>query len=183
TAGRHIMAGELEAAGSAVVRSLRRISQDVDAALHQASTYNQRLALRAAEERLDGLLQELTRSGAWYAVRFGAVVASWRRIVAAHIQHVATEAASRQEIDSPSIPGLPLTPRQAIFVGRTDIGARIEQLLLDRRHPPLLLYGQRRMGKTSLLHHLGRLLPSTIVPLFVDMHWAVSRASNDASLL
>src|SRR5262249_11089828 len=120
TAGRHIMAGELEAPASAVLRSLRRISQDVDAALHQASTYNQRLALRAAEERLDGLLQELTRSGVWYAVRFSAVVTSWRHIVVAYIQHVTTEAASRQEIDSPYVLGVPLTPQQAIFVGRTD---------------------------------------------------------------
>jgi len=39
---------------------------------------------------------------------------------------------------------------------------------LDQRQPPLLLYGQRRMGKTSLLHNLGRLLPSTIVHLYID---------------
>jgi len=67
-------------------------------------------------------------------------------------------------------------------VGRTDISARIEQLLLDRRRPPLLLYGQRRMGKTSLLNNLGRLLPSTIVPLFVDLQGAAA-ARDPAGLL
>jgi hypothetical protein len=55
-------------------------------------------------------------------------------------------------------------------------------LLLDRRRPPLLLYGQRRMGKTSLLNNLGRLLPTTVVPLFVDLQGA-SRARNHAGLL
>src|SRR5207253_4522042 len=73
-----------------------------------------------------------------------------------------------QEIDNPYIFSVPLVEHQDLFVGRADIAARIEQLLLDRRRPPLLLYGQRRMGKTSLLRNLGRLLPSSTVLLFVD---------------
>ena len=32
---------------------------------------------------------------------------------------------------------VPLTEQQEIFVGRAHISARIEQLLLDRRRPPL----------------------------------------------
>jgi hypothetical protein len=60
------------------------------------------------------------------------------------------------------------TDQEEILIGRSDIVARIEQLLLDRRRPSLLLYGQRRVGRTSLLRNLGRLLPRTIVPLFVD---------------
>jgi GAF domain-containing protein len=89
----------------------------------------------------------------------------------------------RQEIDSPYIIGVPLTEQQEIFVGRADISARIEQLLLDRRRPPLLLYGQRRMGKTSLLNNLGRLLPSTIVPLFVDLQGPAAQSSDHVGLL
>ena len=76
-----------------------------------------------------------------------------------------------------------LTEQQEIFTGRTDIGTRIEQLLLDRRRPPLLLYGQRRMGKTSLLNNLGRLLPSNIIPMFVDLQGPVSSASDSAGFL
>jgi hypothetical protein len=88
--------------------------------------------------------------------------------VANHLQKLAQVVEQSQEIDNPYIVGVPLTEQQEIFVGRADIVARIEQLLLDRRRPPVLLYGQRRMGKTSLLRNLGRLLPQTIVPLFVD---------------
>ncbi|MEB3178249.1 MAG: AAA family ATPase, partial [Nostocaceae cyanobacterium] len=59
----------------------------------------------------------------------------------------------------------------------------IEQLILDRRRPPLLLYGQRRMGKTSLLNNLGKLLPNSIIPLFIDLQGAPSQASNHAGFL
>jgi AAA+ ATPase superfamily predicted ATPase len=39
------------------------------------------------------------------------------------------------------------------------------------------------MGKTSLLNNLGRLLPSTIIPMFVDLQGAPSSASNHAGFL
>jgi AAA+ ATPase superfamily predicted ATPase len=39
------------------------------------------------------------------------------------------------------------------------------------------------MGKTSLLNNLGRLLPNTIIPMFVDLQGAPSSASNHAGFL
>ncbi len=179
-AHRNSEAGELIGPASALLRSFNRISRDVDAALAQASAYNQRLALSAIEDRLDSLLRELTRSNERYAVRFRPIVTAWRQIIAAHVRQLAETVELHQEIDNPYVIGVPLTERQEIFVGRTAISARIEQLLLDRRRPPLLLYGQRRMGKTSLLNNLGRLLPSTIVPLFIDLQGPASHASDHA---
>ncbi|MBK8986107.1 MAG: ATP-binding protein [Chloroflexi bacterium] len=178
-----LAAGELSGPASALLRSFSRISRDVAAALNQESAYNQRLALNAVEDRLDGLLRELTRSSERYADRFRPIAAAWRAVVAGTHQQLVAEAELRQEIDSPYIIGVPLTERQAIFVGRADVSARIEQLLLDRRQPPLLLYGQRRVGKTSLLNNLGRLLPSTIIPLFVDLQGPATRASDEAGFL
>jgi len=168
---------------SALLRSFSRISQDVDAALKQESAYNQRLALSAVEDRLDGLLRELTRSSERYAARFRPIAAQWRQTIADHIRALAETVEQRQEIDSPYVIGVPLTEQQEIFVGRSDVSARIEQLLLDRRRPPLLLYGQRRMGKTSLLNNLGRMLPSTIVPLFVDLQGPAARATDHGGFL
>jgi hypothetical protein len=176
-------AGDLEGPASALLRSFGRLSRDVDAALHQEGTYNQRLTLSAVEERLDALVREVTRSSERYALRFGPIATAWRQVVAAHVQALAADVELRQEIDNPYIIGVPLTAQQDIFVGRSDVSARIEQLLLDRRRPPLLLYGQRRMGKTSLLNNLGRLLPSTIVPLFVDMQGPAVQAANHAGFL
>jgi hypothetical protein len=174
---------DLEDPVNSLLRSFSRLSQDVDAALHQESAYNQRLVLSAVEDRLDSLLRELTRSRERYAFRFRPIAANWRQIVADKARELSATAEQRQEIDSPYIIGVPLTEQQEIFVGRTDVSAYIEQLLLDRRRPPLLLYGQRRMGKTSLLNNLGRLLPSTIVPLFVDLQGPASHASDHAGFL
>jgi hypothetical protein len=178
-----LVISELEDSVSALFRSFDRISEDVEAALNQFSAFNQRLALNAAADRLDGLLRELTRSSDKYAVRFRPIAQRWSRIIALHLNELTKAAELRQEIDSPYIIGVPLTERQEIFVGRTDISSRIEQLLRDQRRPPLLLYGQRRTGKTSLLNNLGRLLPSTMIPLFVDLQGPVSRASDHAGFL
>jgi hypothetical protein len=109
-------------------------------------------------------------------------VIQWQHIVDEYIVFLVKSAELRQEIDNPYIIGIPLTAHQEIFVGRTDISRQIENLLLDRRRPPLLLYGQRRMGKTSLLNNLGRLLPKTIIPLFVDLQGPVSYASDHIGL-
>ena len=39
------------------------------------------------------------------------------------------------------------------------------------------------MGKTSLLNNLGKLLPNSIIPMFVDLQGAPSSASNYSSFL
>ena len=178
-----MVAGELSNAASALLRTFHRIGVDLEAALAQEGLYNQRLALTAVEERLDGLLRELTRSNERYAVRFLAIAELWWELVHEAIATLTALADERQEIESPYVIGVPLTAQQEIFVGRADICERIEQLLRDQRHPPLLLYGQRRMGKTSLLNNLGRLLPSTIVPLFVDLQGPVALAGDHAAFL
>lgn len=180
---RHLTDRELPGPATALFRRVSRISQDIDAALQQTRPYTQRLGLRAAEERLDALVRELTQSSEPYAERFRRIVMRWQETVADHQRQLAEAVERRQEIESPYIIGIPLTEQQELFVGRTDISARIEGLLLDRRGPPILLYGQRRMGKTSLLNNLGRLLPSTIIPLFVDLQGPASSASDHAGFL
>lgn len=165
---RRLAAGELAGPASALLRALGYASRDIESGLNQTTAYHQRLALCAIAEQLNNLARELTASSETYAPRFLPVVNRWRQLVDNHLHQLAEAVERSQEIDNPYIVGVPLTAEQEIFVGRADIVTRIEQLLLDRRCPPLLLYGQRRMGKTSLLRNLGRLLPRTIVPLFVD---------------
>ncbi len=180
---RSLPTGEFMSQVSALLRSLSRVSRDVEAALAQESTYNQRLALDAVEERLDGLIRELTRSSEPYALRFQPIAVTWRTTIADHLQTLTRAVESRQEISNPYVVGIPLTEHQEIFVGRSDVSERIEKLLLDIRCPPLLLYGQRRTGKTSLLNNLGKLLPSTIIPLFVDLQGPTSLAKNYTGFL
>ncbi|MEH2155222.1 AAA family ATPase [Nostoc sp.] len=182
-AHRSVVIGELENEVSPLLRIFSRISEDVDAALNQPSAYNQRLVLRSVVDKLNLHLQNFTRSSDKYTVRFYPIIKSWREIVINYIDELAKITELHQEIDSPYIIGVPLIREQEIFTGRDDIGLRIEQLLRDRRRPPLLLYGQRRMGKTSLLNNIGKLLPSNIIPMFVDLQGAPSSASDHAGFL
>ncbi|MEH1935608.1 MAG: AAA family ATPase [Nostoc sp.] len=182
-AHRNLVIDELRSEISPLLRIFSRISEDVDAALNQASAYNQRLLLRDVADKLNLQLQNFARSSDKYTVRFYPIIKSWREIATNYADELAKITELRQEIDSPYIIGVPLTLEQEIFTGRDDIGLRIEQLLRDRRRPPLLLYGQRRMGKTSLLNNIGKLLPSNIIPMFVDLQGAPSSASDHASFL
>jgi hypothetical protein len=174
---------EFEGRVGAHIARFLQISRDIEAALQLHHAFNQRQALGSVEERLGFLLWELSRTKPPKAARMRAIGTRWRRVVADQVQALSESVEQRQEIDSPYIIGVPLTEEQEIFVGRTDTSARIEGLVLDRRRPPILLYGQRRMGKTSLLYNLSRLLPSTIVPLFVDLQGPATRASDHAGFL
>ena len=167
----------------ALLTNFSHISQDVDAALNHGSAYNQRQALKGVEERLSAMIRDLTRADAPYAVRFRPTAVRWRQIVADRIQELAQVTQALQEINSPYVIGMPLTEQQEVFVGRTAICEEIEHFLLESHGPPLLLYGQRRMGKTSLLNNLGRMLPSTILPLFVDLQGPAAWSSDHAGFL
>lgn len=171
-----LAAGELTGPASSLLRSLRRISQDVAAALEQYSPYHQQSLFKEVEKDLESLLREFTRSSEKYAERFRPIVESWRQLVSAHILECATQYDG--EIDNPYVVGTPLSAAQEIFVGRTDISKRLERFL-HKPGPPLLLYGQRRIGKTSLLKNLTRLLPSSIVPIFVDLQGTIAGTTNE----
>jgi len=167
---------------STLVRTFSQISQDVETALMQTSLYHTRLALSPLRDRLNSLERELMLTNETYAARFTPIAGRWRRIVDESMESMARLVESRQEIENPFICGTPLNEHQQVFVGRTDVLAQIEQLVLDPRRPPLLLYGQRRMGKTSLLLNLGRILPQRIIPLFVDCQ-GLAGLNNYAELL
>jgi hypothetical protein len=173
---------ELESPVRELLRRFNSLSEDVNAALNQQSTYNQRSRFRTVSDLIDINLREFNRSSHRYASRFSPINKHWGEIILDYERELALATELRQEIDSPYIIGAPLTQKEEIFTGRTKIGSRIEQLLLDRRRPPLLLYGQRRMGKTSLLNNLGRLLPNSIIPLFVDLQGPVSSTTDHAGL-
>ncbi|MCC3418338.1 MAG: ATP-binding protein [Microcoleus sp. PH2017_29_MFU_D_A] len=175
---RNLALGELNSPASFFLSCFSHISKNVEAVLKQTSSYNQCSDIKPIAERLtDLLIRHLTPGTDKYTVRFRPIAISWYKIVTNY------ESELTQAIDSPYIIAVPLTEQQQTFTGRTDISRRIEQLLLDRRRPPLLLYGQRRMGKTSLLNNLGRLLPSNIIPMFVDLQGPVSSASDSAGFL
>lgn len=159
------------------VRTFSNLSQIIAETLRQNSNYYIRLDLLDIEEKLESLLRDLNRANETYALRLRPIALAWRQTVEDYRQQLA-EQLEVMEISNPYIIGNPLDINQPLFVGRSDIGAQIEHFLRRPNTPPLLLYGQRRMGKTSLLLNLSRLLPSTILPLFVDFQSVASNAEN-----
>ena len=59
-------------------------------------------------------------------------------------------------VDNPYVVGKPLTPAsESLYMGREDVFMWVEENLLGKTQPhTLILYGQRRMGKTSTLYQL-----------------------------
>ena len=173
---------ELTATVNDPLNRFSRFSQEAEAILAQENLYYRRLALANLAQRLNRWQRELGLSDGPYLARFYNVASLWYTVILELETRLRQEAETERLIENPYIFGVPLTSEQEIFVGRADIVTRIEQLLLDHQRPPVLLYGQRRMGKTSLLHNLKRLLSSRIVPLFVDGE-ALEGAKDYAELL
>jgi hypothetical protein len=178
-----LIVSEVASPVDTIYRNFSNISADVERVFGQSSLYNQRIALKTIITKLNNFIHELTVSNDKYAIRFRPIAQRWQNIIELHIQDLIKESELRQEIDSPYIIGVPVTNRQQLFVGRISMSERLEKLLLDRRSPPLLLYGQRRTGKTSLLNNLGRLLPTSIIPLFVDLQGSISSAKDHTGFL
>ena len=152
----------------AMVHAFSQISHDVDSALNHSSAYQTRLTLGRVRDSLNSFQRELILSPKKQTTRFNRVTAIWGGIVENGFEQLAHEASYLKEIDNPYICGMPLNSQQEVFVGRADIMARLERLLMDPYRPPLHLYGQRRMGKTSLLLNLDHYLPSSIISVFFD---------------
>lgn len=163
-----LITGELTGQINGLLHSFSRLSQDVHAALNQVAVSHQRLALNAIQRRLDTLHYELSVSPNPFARRFQRVAEQWQQIVANYGRDLARAVELRQEINNVYLYSVPLTAQHQTFVGRTKLAIHLEQLLLRQEAPTVLLYGQRRMGKTSFLRNLERLLPQTIAPMFVD---------------
>ena len=73
------------------------------------------------------------------------------------------------EIVNPYIAGAPVT-EQRMFFGREDIFQWIENSIAGQFADHILVvHGQRRVGKTSVLKQLGNRLPKRFIPVFFDL--------------
>jgi hypothetical protein len=146
----------------------QQLSQAVAIALTRENSYLCQQALEQAVDKLTLLAKTLNLIADINDLnlpRFRLIVEEWRQVITHHLRHLA----QTREIVNPYVTGIPLRVQPGhFFVGRRNISARIEQIL-QNSNPPLLLYGQRRIGKTSLLNHLSQLLPENYIPLFVDL--------------
>jgi len=158
---------KLSGAGN-VLNGFQTISSNIRSALELRSALQRSVALAKSLNDLQKLSRGLILTKDAIEVRFSSVAESWQQIISAFVDKLSIESELTQEIDNPYIAGVPLLPAQNVYINREETSLRIQQQLLDRRRSPLFIYGQRRMGKTSLLLNLGLYLPSSVMPLFID---------------
>jgi len=170
-----IVSDQLEGDVGKWLHGFFQISQKLNQALKQNS-YQQQTAFKEMVIGLETILK-FPHQKSTEAQRFGEIAKTWLELVQAYLKKLEEV----QEIPNPYIVGIPLKEGQDVFIPRPKVNKRIERLLLDRSSPPLLLYGQRRTGKTSLLNNLVKRLPDNFIMLFVDFQGPLSSAQNHLS--
>jgi hypothetical protein len=73
-----------------------------------------------------------------------------------------------QYIPNPYVAGTPLEAGSALFYGREDLLAAVQENLAAAHLNNLVFIGQRRMGKTSLLKQLSVRLDPAYIPVYLD---------------
>jgi hypothetical protein len=151
---------------SPVQRALRRLKEiGAEVATYQAATsrYRQLAALARATEKLNDL-SEYVAANVTRQERtiLEGIIYRWRRLVS----EASGEVGASEEtgpVANPYVAGNPVMGD--LFVGREDILRRLVELWnKEGQCPSVVIYGHRRMGKTSILHNLGgRIGPRTIM--------------------
>lgn len=132
--------------------------------------YNRRRALQRLSEGADDLGRRLALEDGPVPRMLLSVTRAWRDIALARLDEIAAADKSAGFVHNPFVFGQPIEETETnLFVGRRDVVREIEVSLLGgSAKPTLVLWGPRRMGKTSVLLQLPRLLGSEFVPAFLD---------------
>jgi hypothetical protein len=154
----------------AALPRFNRTAQHLAQYLTLQGAYRRGEALQAALSELKALQTGLIVSPGRLAPRLLRVAGGWERLLAAEQEALRDSKETARDVPNPFVFGNPVTERDAdVFTGRHDVVRHIEQCILGaRKAPTMLLHGPRRMGKTSILCQLGRLLGPDFAPAVVD---------------
>ncbi|MBI4750611.1 MAG: hypothetical protein HY774_19170 [Acidobacteria bacterium] len=161
-----------------------RIAQQVGQSIELRSQNRKRKALDQALSELQSLQKSLIVTRGKLVPRLLQVANEWQALIKASRQALQSDIEARGEIPNPFVFGTPVTESEYnVFTGRQDIVGHIEESLLNAANlPTLLLFGPRRMGKTSILNQLPRLLGPDFAPAMVDCQAPAVRESANALL-
>ena len=115
--------------------------------------------------------------------RLQAIVKQWMTVALQEVGKLTNAPGRVGNIDNPYVSGPSLKLDDTSFVGRQDLVQQLEQALSKGRHrPTFFLTGERRMGKTSTLNQLPRLLSARYLPIYYDLQLR-GISSNSAAFL
>lgn len=139
--------------------SIATAAQDLVAARSTGSHHQRNQALTRARKELERTLDLLASTRLRDGRRFLLVVKAWLDRVADEEAALAALEREQPQVPLVFVAGVPLTPAdESLFVGRRDLVRLLDQDLTAERPVPLVLLGLRRMGKSTLLNFLPRLL-------------------------
>jgi hypothetical protein len=161
---------ELPAELIAALSNFDRASQDAGQYQTLNSPYRKEEALGRALDDVKALQNTLIAAHGREAPRLLQRANDWRAVLEVEQRQFRARTAAGRGIPNPFVVGSPVTEQQSnVFAGRSDIVQQIEECVLGARHAPtILLHGPRRMGKTSILKQLPRLLGPDFAPALVD---------------
>src|SRR5579883_3353200 len=111
------------------------------------------------------------------------IIAQWKTVALQQKGRLLAGSSLHGTLKNPYISGIPLLLGAESFVGRQDLAIRLEQTLEENTNrPTICLIGERRMGKTSTLQHLPRMLSGRYIPLFFDLEQHGTAADATALL-
>src|SRR6266487_91116 len=146
-------------------------------ASREATRYCTSLGRQARRDALDQMILNLKRVPVQRASedrilneRLLTVVNRWLAIARQELQKLEYAPDEVGNIDNPYICGPALQPNTSQFVGRRDLVQQLERALNKGIYrPSFFLTGERRMGKTSTLNQLPKLLGARYMPLTLDL--------------
>ncbi len=174
------MAGMVQPRTNSVLGALLDVCQGVRAASEATTLYRQRLALEEQVERLAELKKALAWETPGDALQYGGIIDGWSHILASAARILEERSRGEEEIRPVYVAGPALRPREAreLFKGRKGLFSEIEGLALGMQPPVLVLQGQRRTGKTSLLEYLPERTGAGLVPVTVSAQRVASAETN-----
>lgn len=159
------------------ISSLEQISREATSALAFPTGYNRRLGLQETLDHITELRQRLALRFVTEAVPITEPLRQIGELL--HSELFVSPDDIINAYQNPYIPGNPLNLQSfELFKGREDLAQKIVNLLRSQSRPTLVLHGPRRMGKTSFLLQLPRLLPSSYLPIYLDMQDAGAQGSD-----
>ncbi len=161
---------ELPAGLIAALPRFDRVAQHADQYLVLQGPYRRGEALKRALEEVGHLQRSLIAAQGNVAPRLLQMAIEWQELLDAERARLRAQGDMQPQIPNPFVFGNPVSEQHAsVFTGRRDIVRQVEDSLLSARQAPtLLLHGARRMGKTSILNQLPRLLGPDFGPGLLD---------------
>jgi hypothetical protein len=103
-------------------------------------------------------------------VRLSKMVDKWLQLARTTLSEAEDAFGLYLEIGNPYNPGDVLELNDSLFKGRRDLAQQLSEALSRGNHrPTFLLYGERRMGKSSTIKQLPDLLGGKYLTIFFDM--------------